>query len=68
MFTPVTISFEELSERLREYEQRYGYSTIECFQRFERGELGDDDDLMMWMGFYHLYLTQCDLTRLPNRV
>jgi hypothetical protein len=21
--------------------------------------LGDDDDLMMWAGLYHLYLTSC---------
>lgn len=57
MLTPVQISFEELSERLRAYEQRYGYSTIEFFHRFERGELGDDDDLLMWAGLYHLYLS-----------
>jgi hypothetical protein len=57
MIMPEHISFEELSERLRVYEQRYGYSTIEFFRRFERGELGDADDLLMWAGLYHLYLT-----------
>jgi len=34
-----------------------GYSTIEFYRRYEKGELGDDDDLMMWAGLYHLYLT-----------
>ena len=51
------LTFEELSERLREYERKYGYSTIEFYRRFQSGELGDDDDLMMWNGLYHLYLT-----------
>ncbi len=57
MFKPLKISFEELCERLREYEQKYGYSTIEFYRRYSRGDLGDDDDLMMWAGLYHLYLT-----------
>lgn len=51
------LSFEELSERLHEYESKYGYSTIEFYRRYQSGELGDDDDLMMWSGLYHLYLT-----------
>ncbi len=51
------LTFDELSDRLRVYESRYGYSTIEFFRRFERGSLGDDDDLLMWAGLYHLYLT-----------
>jgi hypothetical protein len=57
MFKPQPISFEELSERLQEYERRYGYSTIEFYRRYQAGELGDDDDLMLWAGLYHLYLT-----------
>lgn len=57
MFSPEYLTFEELSERLREYERRYGYSTIEFYRRYEQGELGDDIDLMMWAGLYHLYLT-----------
>lgn len=52
---PERLSFDELSERLRAFEQRYGYSTIEFYRRFQAGELGDDDDLMMWAGLYHLY-------------
>ena len=45
------LTFEELSERLREYERKYGYSTIEFYRRFQSGDLGDDDDLMMWSGY-----------------
>lgn len=55
--TPQRISFFELSERLKSYEKKYGYSTVEFFRRFQDGQLGDDDDLMMWAGVYHLYLT-----------
>jgi len=57
MFKAQRLTFEELSERLREYERKYGYSTIEFYRRFENGEAGDDDDMMMWAGLYHLYLT-----------
>jgi len=57
MLTPQRVTFDDLSERLRAYERQYGYSTIEFFRRYSDGELGDDDDLMMWAGLYHLYLT-----------
>jgi hypothetical protein len=56
-FKPKHVTFEELSEQLRVFEKKYGYSTIEFYHRFQSGELGDDDDLMMWNGLYHLYLT-----------
>jgi hypothetical protein len=29
MFKPQRLTFEELSERLREYERKYGYSTTD---------------------------------------
>lgn len=56
-FKSKRLTFEELSERLREYEHKYGYSTIEFYRRFQSGELGDDEDIMLWSGLYHLYLT-----------
>ena len=57
MFKPEKLSFEELSERLHTFEERYGLSTIEFYRRFHNGEMGDDDDLITWAGTYHLYLT-----------
>ncbi len=57
MLKPRRVTFEELNQRLRAYEQKYGYSTIEFYRRYRDGELGDDDDMMMWAGLYHLYLT-----------
>jgi hypothetical protein len=67
MFKPQRLTFDELSERLRAYEQRYGYSTIEFYRRFHSGELGDDDDLMMWAGLYHLYLTSLPVRQFMQR-
>ena len=57
MVSTQRLTFGELSERLRAYEQKNGYSTIEFHRRYHDGELGDDDDLMTWAGLYHLYLT-----------
>jgi len=57
MFSPKKLTFQELSERLRLYEEKHGFSTIEFYRRYQSGELGDDDEWMMWAGIYHLYLT-----------
>jgi hypothetical protein len=57
MFKPQQLTFEELSRRLRAYEEQYGYSTTEFYRRYQRGELGDDPEMMLWAGLYHLYLT-----------
>lgn len=67
MLKPERLTFEELSERLRSYEQRCGYSTIEFYRRFQTGELGDDEDLMMWAGLYHLYLTSLPVRQFMQR-
>jgi hypothetical protein len=57
MLQPQRATFDELTERLHAYEQKYGYSTIEFYRRYRDGELGDNDDMMMWAGIYHLYLS-----------
>ncbi len=67
MFKPNRLSFGELSDRLKTYEQQYGYSTIEFYRRFQNGELGDNDDLMMWAGLYHLYLTSLPIRQLMQK-
>ena len=56
-FEPKRVSFQELSQRLADFESKYGYSTIEFYRRYQDGELGDDDDWLTWAGLYHLYLT-----------
>ena len=67
MFKPQRVTFDELSERLDLYEHRYGYSTIEFYRRFQDGHLGDDDDLLMWAGLYHLYLTSLPIRQFMQR-
>ena len=68
MFKPKRLTVDEWSERLHQYEERFGYSTIEFYRRYASGQLGDDDELMMWAGLVHLYLTshpvRADLTGL----
>ncbi len=56
MFSPKRLTFQELSEQLQVYENRHGFSTIEFYRKYQSGELGDDDEWMMWAGVYHLYL------------
>lgn len=68
MFKPQRQTFEDLSERLRVYEQRYGYSTIEFYQRYQSGALGDDPDMMLWAGLYHLYLASLPVRQLMQNV
>ena len=67
MFKPKRLTFDELVEKLRVYESKYGYSTIEFYRRFQSGELGDDDDLMMWAGLYHLYLTSLPIRQFMSK-
>lgn len=67
MFKPKRLTFDELVERLRVYENKYGYSTIEFYRRFENGALGDDDDVMMWAGLYHLYLTSLPIRQFMQK-
>jgi hypothetical protein len=64
MFQPQRLSFQELSERLRIYEDQHGISTIEFYRKYQNGELGDGDDWMMWAGIYHLYLTSLPVRQL----
>ena len=54
---PRKVDFSELTCMLEKYERKFGYSTIEFFRRYSDGKLGDDDEIMMWAGIYHLYLT-----------
>lgn len=57
LFKPKRMDFAELSRLLNEYEHKHNLSTIEFFQRYMTGDLGDNDEMMMWAGIYHLYLT-----------
>src|SRR5574341_1023797 len=42
----------EIQKELEPFEQQYGLSSEECYQRFTAGEMGDAADIMDWMGLY----------------
>jgi hypothetical protein len=46
----------ELSHELYELEQRYGMSSAEFYEKYQRGELGDDEDIMHWATVYESFL------------
>lgn len=50
------LNFEQLTNRLLEYEQRFGYSTVEMFRRYLNGEYPHDDTIEGWFDLLFLYL------------
>jgi hypothetical protein len=47
---------DELVQRLRTYERKYGLSSTEFFAKYLHGEMGDDREIMSWAGDYQSYL------------
>jgi hypothetical protein len=45
-------SLAGVQQELEPFEQQYGMSSAECYQRFMAGEMGDSADIMEWMGLY----------------
>ena len=41
---------------LEKYEKRYNLKTGDFYNRFERGEFGDESDYMLWSGIYELQI------------
>lgn len=41
---------------LEKYEKKYNMKTDEFYLRFEKGELGDENDYMLWAGIYELQM------------
>ncbi len=39
---------------LQTFEQKYGLSSEVFYQRYERGEMGDDEDFMVWAGLVEM--------------
>jgi uncharacterized membrane protein YccC len=37
-------------EKIRRFEEKYGMSSSEFLERYTRGELGDEEELMEWYG------------------
>jgi len=47
---------KDISEKLIAFEQKYGMSSHDCYQRFNAGELGDDADFFEWIGLYEILI------------
>ena len=43
---------EEVQRELEPFEKQHSMSSEECHRRFMAGELGDDADIVDWMGLY----------------
>jgi hypothetical protein len=41
---------------LKEFEQRHHLSSEDFYKRFTNGELGDEEDFMLWSGIYERQL------------
>jgi hypothetical protein len=58
--------FAEVQQELEPFEQQFGLSSEECYQRFMGGEIGDAADIVEWMGLYDnllLYRERIDTLR-----
>ena len=42
------IAIARLQEKMRSLESRYGWTTKEFLEKFERGEAGDEQDYFLW--------------------
>lgn len=39
---------------LKNFEKKYNLSSEEFFQKFDSGELGDEEDFIIWAGLYEM--------------
>ncbi len=51
----VNESLEELITTLRQFEDKYGMSTVEFYARFMAGKMGDSADFIEWAGEFGRY-------------
>ena len=45
-----------IQKDLDEYEKKYNMSSMQFYEQFEAGKLGDDMDFIIWSGIYGLQL------------
>ncbi len=48
-----------LQEQLSRFETHYHLTSEDFYQRFHRGELGDEGDYFEWSACYDMYATVC---------
>ncbi|MEA3444641.1 MAG: hypothetical protein U9R19_07920 [Bacteroidota bacterium] len=45
-----------IEKDLKHFEEKYSLTTKLFYKKFEKGEIGDVDDYMIWAGIYEMYL------------
>ena len=45
-----------IEKDLNKYEKKYDIDTKAFYEKFEKGEFGDDDDYIVWAGIYEMSL------------
>lgn len=49
-------SLQECIQELQQFEKKFGMSSIEFYEKFRAGKMGDKADIMRWAGEYEAYL------------
>jgi len=61
------LNIRKSREALIPFEKRFKIKSEEAWKKYAKGELGDDIDIMEWMGFYENYLAfEQQLKRIKN--
>ena len=48
-------SLDALIEELKQFEEKFGMSTVELYRHYLAGRMGDSKEVMHWAGIYKLY-------------
>lgn len=48
----IEYSIKKTMERLKSFEEKYNMSSEEFYEKFEKGELGDSQEFMLWASEY----------------
>ena len=61
------LNIKKAREVLRPFEERFHFSSVEAWEKYGKGELGDDIDIMEWVGLYENCLAyEEQLERIKN--
>jgi len=66
MLKPQRVTFDELSQRLRQFKQRHGYSTIEFYRRYEHTIVRRFSSSCVWCLVYRVPRTSPNFPELPR--
>lgn len=60
-------NIEKVKETLKPFENRFQMNSDEAWKKYQKGELGDDINIMEWMGLYENYIAfYKQLNRIKN--